>query len=63
MSSKLDRRKKHEEKRFTGRVSVNLEKEKHIADWFNRNKGQASVLIKQWIEKEIENEKDKSKLG
>lgn len=37
-------------------ISLNLDREKHLIDWFNRNKGQASVLIKQWIEREIEND-------
>lgn len=47
----------YNDKRVQKHVSLNLEREKHLIDWFERNKGQASVLIKQWIEKEIENEK------
>lgn len=47
----------YNEGRVVKHVSLNLEREKHLIDWFERNKGQASVLIKQWIEKEIENEK------
>ena len=47
----------YNEGRVVKHVSLNLEREKHLIDWFNRNKGKASALIKQWIEKEIENEK------
>lgn len=43
--------------RIIKHVSFHIEREKHLIDWFERNKGQASILIKQWIEKEIENEK------
>lgn len=49
-------KKSYEHTRVIKHLSLNLEREKHLIDWFERNKGQASVLIKQWIEKEIENE-------
>lgn len=48
----------YNEGRVVKHVSLNLDREQHLIDWFERNKGQASILIKQWIEKEIENEKN-----
>lgn len=48
--------KHYNEGRVLKTVSLNINREKHLIDWFNRNKGQASVIIKQWIEREIENE-------
>lgn len=50
-------KKSYEHTRVIKHLSLNLERDKHRIDWFERNKGKASVLIKQWIDKEIENEK------
>lgn len=46
-------KKKHDEKRIQKHISLNLETEKHLIEWFEKNKGQATVLIKQWIEKDM----------
>ena len=47
-------KKHYNEGRVVKHVSLNLEREKHLIDWFEKNKGQASVLIKKWIERDIE---------
>lgn len=47
-------KKHHNEGRVVKHVSLNLEREKHLIEWFEKNKGYASVLIKKWIERDIE---------
>lgn len=49
-------KKSYEHTRVIKHLSLNINREQHLIDWFECNKGQASVLIKQWIEREIENE-------
>lgn len=48
--------KHYNDGRVVKHVSLNLSREKHLIDWFEKNKGQASVIIKKWIEREIEND-------
>lgn len=48
-------KKHYNEGRVVKHVSLNLEREKHLIEWFEKHKGQASILIKKFIEKELEN--------
>lgn len=47
-------KKHYNEGRVVKHVSLNLEREKHLIEWFDKNKGQASVLIKRWIENDLQ---------
>lgn len=48
-------KKSYEHTRVIKTISLNLEREKHLIEWFEKHKGQASILIKKFIEKELEN--------
>ena len=49
-------KKHYNDGRVVKHVSLNIEREKDLIHWFEKNKGRASVLIKKLIREDMKNE-------